>query len=59
MDFELQNLRDTPYNRQVCDDAADTFGSRRFSWKTHNNAIWVKAKNLTLDEYRNFLKYLK
>lgn len=59
MDFKLQNLRDTAYNREVCDDVVEHYGTRRFSCEIRNNSIWVKAKNLTLDEYRNFLKYLK
>ena len=59
MDFKLQNLRDTAYNRQVCEDAVEMYGKRRFSWKIKDNGIWISIKDMAIDEYRNFLHYLK
>lgn len=59
MDFKLQNLRDTAYNRQVCEDAVEMYGKRRFSWKIKDNNIWISIKNMSIEEYRNFIHYLK
>lgn len=59
MDFRLQNLRDTAYNRQVCEDAVMKYGKRCFSWKIKDNGIWISIKDMAIDEYRNFIHYLK
>ena len=59
MDFKLQNLRNTAYNRQVCDDAVKQYGTRRFSWKIKSNAIWISIKDMSIEEYRHFISYLK
>lgn len=59
MDFKLQNLRDTAYNRQVCEDAVEKYGKMHFGWKIKDNGIWISIKDMTIDEYRNFLHYLK
>lgn len=59
MDFKVQNLRDTTYNRQVCDDAVEQYGTRRFCWKIKNNSIWITIKDMSIEEYRHFIGYLK